>query len=78
MKTLKITNAWDIDKAIAITNDITFCIAVDSLGRSNAGFNIQNQVMNWTEVDINNASRIALRCCELIQAGMLEVVEVGE
>lgn len=78
MKTLKITNEWDIDKAVVITNNITFCIAVDSLGRSNAGFNIQNQVMNWADIDINNASLIALRSCELIQAGMLEVVEIEE
>lgn len=76
IKTLKITNTWDIDRAIAITNDITFCIAIDSLGRSNAGFNIQNQIVNWADMDVNNAGNIALRCCELIQAGILEVVEI--
>lgn len=78
MKTLKITNTWNIDRAIAITNDITFSVSVDSLGRSNTGFNIQNQVINWSEMDINNAGRIALRCCELVQAGMLEVIEIEE
>lgn len=78
MKILRITNAWNYNRAVEITHNATFCMAAENLGSCKDGFNIQNQIKNWSEMDVNNACNIALWCCELVQAGMLEVVEIEE